>query len=267
MSPFADIDEKKPQTNSKFKKTLYMETGEGQHVVRILEPKAKKFYVHYIGYSYVQCLGEDCPICENNKKLLYEFQKEANKQKTWKPRVERFYVNVLDKTKGKNCTECGLTHKNTALLSCTKCGGALDAEKPLNKVVVLAKGKTLFEDFDILSNTVRDVNDEVVPIVNYDWVLVIKGEGKDTTTVVTPRWFESKSFPETFEGQELFDLTSVVPLLTREELVELLNGANIKDIFALRRASKEATKVASQPAGDAVLMRDISAAVDEIFKS
>jgi hypothetical protein len=62
---------------------------------------------------------------------------------------------------------------------------------------------------------------------------------------------------------ELFDLSNSVPELTRPELVDMLNGASIKDIFALRRA----TKAVDTASPDSVLMADIQASVDEIFKS
>lgn len=264
---FAQADERKSRnTDSKFRKTHYMSLGEGQHVVHILENPAKKFYVHFVGFSYVKCLGDDCPICENNKKLMFEHPKDFRNQKTWKPRSERFYVNVLDKTKARYCESCDVDYKDLAVTHCSKCNSALPEPAPLNKIRVLAKGTTLFVDtLDLLSNTVRREDDSIVDITNYDWTIVVRGTEKDTITTASPRYNGQEVAPD-LQGQELYDLGNAVPELSREEMVDLLNGASLKDIFALRRATKEAGKV-KETAPDAVLMGDIQASVDEIFKS
>ena len=264
MSPFAQIDEKKPRGD--FKKTKYMQLGEGTHTVRILQNPAKKYYVHYIKPSYVTCLGDDCPICANNKKILYEHPKDYGKVRGWASRSERFFVNVLDKTKARYCAECDKEFKDINTFSCPTCNKPLPDVAPLNKVRVLAKGVTVFQDFELLSNTIRTEGDEVIDITFYDWNLIVKGSGTDTVVMTSPVRFAGNGAPENMEGLELFDLSNSVPELTRSELVDMLNGAAMKDIFALRRASKAVDSVSAQPV-DSALMADIQASVDEIFKS
>lgn len=267
--PFAQIDERKTQTNqSKFRKTEYMNLGEGMHVLRILENPAHKHYTHFLGRSYIECLGNECPICENNKKLMFENSKEFRKAKGWNPRSERFYVNVLDKTNSKVCTACGVEEKNVDRLSCMACGTALPVAAPLNKVKVLAKGKGVFDDLNMLSATVRDVNDQEIDIRAYDWNVIVRGTAKDTVTTVSPRWIPgTESLPELGEGNELFDLSNACVNLSREEMLDVFNGANLKDVFNLRKASKELVAQRATVMPDVALMSDITSAVDAIFKS
>lgn len=261
---FAQIDEKKPR--GEFKKTKYMVLGEGVHTIRILENPAKKFYIHYYNKSYVSCLGDDCPVCDNNKKILFENPKEFRKVKGWSPRSERFFVNVLDKTPARYCVNCDKEYKTNTIFSCPTCTQGLTEPLPLNKVRVLAKGKTLFQDLEMLSNTIRTASDEVIDITYYDWTLIVKGKDTDTVITATPTRFAGDGAPENMEGLVLYDLSHAVPELTRSEMVDLMNGTSMKDIFSLRRATKEADKLSvTQP--DDVLMADIQSSIDDIFKS
>lgn len=266
---FAQIDEKRTAGNkSTFRKTEYIDLPEGQHIIRVLESSATKVYVHYMGFAYVKCLGDECPICQNNKKILFESPEDYRDQKGWKPRTSRFYVNVLDKTKAKICPTCGAEYKNLNLATCSKDNTILPEAAPLNKVKVLAKGSGLFEELEIMSNTTRNEQDEVVDIRTYDFLLNVSGRGKDTKTTPVPRYIPGREDMTVLEGEnQLFDLSKTTPTLTADEMLDVFNGASLKDIFAVRRATKEAEKVAQEPVGDSVLMSDINAAVDDIFKS
>jgi hypothetical protein len=266
--PFANVDEKKvTKSFGTFRKLEYIELGEGQHLVRIIENPAKKFYVHFVGFTYIQCLGDECPICENNKKLMFEHSKDFRTQKDWKPRTERFYVNVLDKTRVKICGNCSAEVKNLNVTACPKCNSMLTGEvQPLNKIKVLAKGKTVFDDFNILSSTIHTDNGDEVDITNYDWMLIVRGAGKDTTTTISPRYAPGLEAPENLGDKELFDLENSVALLTREEMIDVLGGAQLKEVFAMRRATKEAAKAVALNAGDPVLMNDIQTSIANLFK-
>jgi hypothetical protein len=259
---FADIDEKKPTGTGKFKKILYMDTSEGTHILRILDNTATKFYVHYMGFSYVKCLGEECPICETNRKLMYTNPENFRDDKLWKARMARFYVNVLDKTKAKVCHNCGTETKNVQQTVCSSCQTVLGEPEVLNKIKVLAKGPSLFENINMLADTVRSDNDEIYPITAYDWVLVVKGEKKDTVSTISPKFVETKQNVD-LDGLELFDLENAVLSLTREEMLDVLNGTSLKDIFAVRRATKLAD---TETRPDEVLMSDVVNSVRDIFK-
>lgn len=263
--PFANIEQRKQYDgNSKFRKTEYIQLAQGENTIRILEPSATDFYAHYVNRAYVKCLGEDCPICENNKKIIFEDREGFRDNKSYRPRSQRFYVNVLDKSLAKVCPACGTATRNLGLVSCPACASVLANASPLNKVKVLAKGKDLFEPLEMMSKTIRFPDNEVVPITDYDWTLIVSGTDKNTKTNALPRWIPGQESEPDLMGQELFPLDSVLPELTREELVDLLNGASLKDIFAIRRAAKQvATNENSD--GDPVLMGDVTASVDGLF--
>lgn len=259
---FANIEQRKQfDSTSKFRKTEYIQLSQGENTIRILEPVATDYYAHFVGRSYVKCLGEDCPICENNKRIIFENRETFRDDKAYRPRSQRFYVNVLDKSLAKVCPSCGTVTKNLGLVSCPACASVLANPSPLNRVKVLAKGKDLFEPLEMMSKTIRNSQDEVIPITNYDWTLIVSGTDKNTKTNALPRWIPGQESEPDLAGQELFPLDSVLPELTREELVDLLNGASLKDIFAIRRASKQVEKTD----GDDVLMREVSASVDGLF--
>lgn len=261
---FANIDERKTfDSNSKFRKTEYIQLAQGENLVRFLE-NATDHYAHFVNRAYVACIGEDCPICENNKKIIYEDRDNFRDNKSYRPRSQRFYVNVMDKTRAKTCSACGTVTKNLSLVTCPACASVLSEIQPLNKIKVLAKGRELFESLVMLSNTIRNANDEVIPITQYDWSLVVSGTEKNTKTSPLPRWVPGQENEQDLLGQELFPLDSVLPQLTREELVDLLNGASLKDIFAIRKAAKQVGK--AEEIGDPLLMSDADVAVDSLFQ-
>src|SRR5689334_8205599 len=121
------IDEVAPkkQNVTKYRKTEYINLWEGEHKVRILESMETKKYTHYVGWSYLECLGDECPICENNKKILYEHHEDYAKVKGWCPKRPRYYINVLDKTPTKVCPKDGKENQPNAV-ACTACGTLLE---------------------------------------------------------------------------------------------------------------------------------------------
>lgn len=255
------IDEKGDGKKSKFKKTEFIQLGQGEHVIRLLEPVEVKKYAHYVNYAWLKCLEESCPVCDNNRKILYEHPEDFRDVKGWNPKRARYFINVLDKTKTKICPDCGEEVKGLAP-TCPACGTVLGEAKPLNKVKVLSRGPTLFEDLKVMSRTVRNEADEAIDIRTYDFALVVKGEGRDTVITVVPKYI-GKSVFEDLEGKELFDLSNVMITLTAPEMLDVFNGASVKDIFAVRKA----TKALQESAGVSTEIRDeLEVAVGEIFK-
>lgn len=259
------IEEKKERTQSKFRKTEFLKLDEGEKVVRILDGHETKHYTHYIGFAYIKCLGDECPICQNNKKILFEHPTDYRDVKGWNPRKDRYYINVLDKTKGKVCEKCQ-TEASAVSEVCPGCGTVLPAAAPLNKVKVLTGGSKLFEDLKVLSRTVRDDADERVDVRTYDWLLVTRGKKLDKVTNPSPRYDSGKAgFVELAEGQELFDMEKVVISLTPEEMLEVFNGASLKDVFAVRRAKKETLSAEFESKAEGI-DADMEDALDSIFK-
>lgn len=261
----ANIEERKEKPVSKFRKTEFLKLTEGEKKIRILDKMEVKFYTHYIGFSYVKCLGDECPICQNNKKILYEHPEDYRDVKGWNPRRDRYYINVLDKTMTKVCSKCG-TEAVPTLEMCPACGGVLNAAVPSNKVKVLTGSRNFFEDLKVLSNSVRDEQDARVDIRSYDWVLVTRGKGREKTTSPSPRYSPTTSSLEVeLWGQELYDLSKAVIELSPEEMLDVFNGAPLKDIFTLRRAKKQLMNSDVELSDN--IRDDIASAVDDIFKA
>jgi hypothetical protein len=213
------IDER--PAGSKYRKTEFMNLEAGEHRFRILESMETKKYTHYIGFAYIECLGDDCPVCENNKKILYEHPEDYRDQKGWAPRNQRFYINVFDKS------------------SVSEDGKYAQGLPPINKVKVLSMGSRLLEEIKVLSKSVRDKEDNRIDIRMYDFILEIKGEKQNKTTHVAHKWWPGEEALQDTGGQELFDLSEVAVKLSREEMLDVFNGAKLKDIFTMRRAQKQ----------------------------
>lgn len=262
----SNIDERKESTpgTSKYRKTDFLKLNEGEHKVRILDRMETKHYTHYIGFAYIKCLGEECPLCQNDKKILYEHPEDYKEQKGWNPRRDRYYINVMDKTLAKVCPKCS-TEALPNVDLCPACGTVLGDAAPVNKVRVLTGSRSFFEDLKVLSKTVRNEQDEILPITSYDWILVTRGKGREKTTSPSPRLLGQPTNPE-FNPEDLYDLSRVAIELSPEEMLDVFNGASLKDIFAMRRATKQVLD-SDFDAGSENIKEEIRSKVDEIFKS
>lgn len=242
------------------KKNEFMQTGQGAHTIRILQPQAKTYPTHFFKATFttVLCLEDECPICANNRSLWNQFDKEAKKQSGYNPRQYRFYVNVLDKTLAKTCEKCGTEYKDTRNTIC-KCGEVLPDAKPLNKVKILNKGTTLRDDLDSIDKAIQDNNGEPLGLVNYDIVLMVSGTGNDTKTTPVPKTDATEPVPEDLE---LFDLEKVVIRLEPSEMLETQRGISLKDIFTARKNKEE---MVFEPAVSQETIDQVNAAVNQLF--
>lgn len=252
------------QSNSKFRKTEFLKLDEGEHTIRILDPREVKHYTHYMGWAYIRCLGDECPICQNNKKLMYEHPENFREMKGWNPRRDRYYINVLDRTKGRICGKCETENEENSSL-CDACGSPLGESVPLDRVKVLSGSAKLFEDLKVLSNAVRNENDERVDIRTYDWTLLVRGKDRDKTTLVRDRYFPAKAGFIEVAPELLYDLEKAVIDLTAEEMLDVFNGTSLKDVFALRRAAKQVIDSADFMGTDSI-KEDVKQAAESIFK-
>lgn len=240
---FANITQTQAFTGeSNVRRTEYISLTPGAHVIRILNSRAKDIFVHYINKATVECLGDDCPICANNKSLISAFPNDFRNQPGYVKKTERHYVNVLDKTPAKVC-ECGQEYKDLSATFC-RCGKQLPDAKPLMKVKVLAKGKTLFEHLETIHNSILDAENNPIGIHNYDISLVVSGTGRDVNYTPIPNPANSAPVEQKYLD-EMFDLDKAIIRLTPEELLDLQRGISLKDIFAARR-SKETAVVETQ---------------------
>jgi hypothetical protein len=247
---------------SKYRKTEFMNLEAGEHRLRILEPMETKKYTHYIGFAYIECLGDDCPVCENNKRILYEHPEDYKQVKGWSPRSQRFYINVLDKTPAKGCPKCGLEKVNYAGELCPEDGVALQTLAP--RVKVLSMGSMLLEDIKVLSKSVRNKQDERIDIRMYDFILDIKGAKTSKVTNVAHKWYPGDEALEDLGEQELFDLSEVAVKLSREEMLDVFNGAKLKDIFVMRKAKRQIAESDFLSPEDT---QAVNEGVDKLFKA
>lgn len=227
------------QDSGKFQKTQFLKLDEGEHSIRILEPHETRHVIHYINYLYLKCLGDECPICENNKRLMYEHPTDFRDVKGWLPRRNRYYINVLDRTLVKTCSKCNAESGVSSEL-CGNCGSLLGTASPANTVKVLSGSETLFEDLKVISKSITDQSGERVDIRTYDFKLLVRGKGRDKNITPIPQYNPANAgeialTPE----QNLFDLQNAVIELTAVEMIDVHNGVALKDIFAARRKDEE----------------------------
>jgi hypothetical protein len=219
------------QTKKGYKKTQYLALKQGEYTIRILDPMETRKETHYVGYSYIECLGDECPICQNNKKILYEHPEDYKDVQGWCPRRPRFYLNVIDKADG--------------------------------LVKVLSCGPMLIEDLKTMSRAIRNEKDERIDIRHYDWTLIVKGEKREKTITPSHKFFGKEDEPNIGE-QALYDLSNVTVKLSPDEMLDAFNGASLKDIFAVRRAKKEALD-SDFPTATENVEDEIKSAIDQMF--
>lgn len=265
------VDETPKSGSTEFKKTEFYVFSDGINVIRVIEPKAIMKWTHFVGRAYVECLGQEtCPICRNNKTLQIENPDNYKTMDAYVPARRRFYANVIDRTLGKVCPQCKTEHKGTPIPAhCSKCQTLISdiPLKPLNTFKVLAGGPTLFEDTlgGIEKAILNPETMEPLGIMSYDITLMAQGSGKDrtitsVTTTIAPLDFD-------VDASQVFDLGKALVKLQPKEMIELMRGVTLKDIFAGRKASAN-EPVNSEPKmliseGE---MLDIQGSMEKLFK-
>lgn len=229
-----------PENKSTFstRKTEYLALVPGNTVIRILDPDYFSVETHFINRTSVECLGDECPICKNNRKIILENPETFRDISGYSPRSRRYFVNVYDKTPAKVCPQCGAEIKQD-IPTCPSCNTIITAveRKPLDKVKVLAKGKQLFEQLIALEQVIVDETGTPRGLTNFDITLVTAGAGK--TATCTPIFTGNVGAPVFVEKPDLFDLHNAVIKLSEDELHDFQSGVSLKDIFAARRLGKE----------------------------
>lgn len=257
---------KEPEVvRNNFRRVEYLATTPGAHVIRLVSDIHTE-RTHFVRNTTIACVGDDCPICANNKKIIMENPSSFRNVAGYSyPRLTR-YVNALDRTLAKICpnVDCGAEIKATIdgnfLPTCPKCGTMIVSVVPaeLNKVKVFSRGKELFDQLELIQTSKRDRNNNVIGIENFDIELVV---GQNKQPVPSARL--DRMDVVTVNPDDLFDLTAVVIRLTAEEIPDFLKGISFKDIFSSRRLNAPAIVESSGVSEE--LEADLDAAISNLF--
>jgi hypothetical protein len=237
FTSFGDTREKQAY-ESTFKKTLFLDMN-ATSTVRILTPQKFEICTHYLHHTTAQCLGDECPICANNKALIMQFPDTFKEEPKYSPRRTVCLANVLDMTLVRECPKCHTEYhsaKGQPPMTC-KCGEILSAEPaPSMKIKVLSRGVTLFDQLDAINNAILDESGERVGVTGYDITFVINGTGKNK--VITP--IPGRVSPMlAYNEKDLYDLETVTLRFTPTEMIDIQRDVSLKDIFAARRATEK----------------------------
>jgi hypothetical protein len=267
---FADISVRPQNQLTK----LRFLSATGRAVFRILDEKARKFSAHYVNKTTVQCLGEECPICESNGLIMVKNPnpKVYRQDPGFSPIIQRFAVNVFDKTLVKKCPQCKVENP-VSLPNCTGCNAFITgvAPEPSNTVKILQKGVKLFDQLNSLNDAVLNSLGDKIGLTNFDINLITSGTGTQTTYTaipsITPQVMAGETVVLEVVPEPLFDLDKAVLKLDRDELLSLKNGVGVRDILIARQAveSPEPELVAPEP--DTAVEEAARKALEEMLNS
>lgn len=236
----------------------------GMHRVRILGDLHPKF-IHFLrGVATITCLGSECPICQRNKVIKLENPDNFNKVPGYLPSQLRYYFNGLDRTPAKICPKCGYENKanmeNIYVSACEECGTMIQNIEPetLNVVKVVTVSQTNMGKLEVMQKTVLDDDEEPIGLDHFDVIFnsAIVGKKKEIWPVAD----ENSVGPVEYDEDTLYDLDNIVPKLTAEEIVSLLSGVALRDIFASRGTADEVEL-------DAEDVSEVEGKVEELFKN
>jgi hypothetical protein len=256
----------------KFDRTEFLSLTPGQHFVRIVGvPKMHR--THYLARASTtfKCLGDDCPVCKNNKQIILEYPEKFREQKGWNPSLRRHYINVIDQTPVKVCPNCGKESKrgmNNLFSPACECGTFITGvvETVSGKLKVLNVSETNAELINAYDSSILTPNGEKLGVNNFDIVFIVTGAGQQKK--ITPSPLPSNNAKVEYDETKLYNLDRVVIEVTADEIVELLRGISLRDIFAARN-KQEFTPVAEDVEKLAKSATEISAdlkkKIDELF--
>lgn len=247
--PFADFPERRDKS-ADFARPVFLRFREGVPVtVRILDVHADKVLKHWINKSKtsVLCLGESCPICQQNETIRRENPKTFNKIKGYIPVQRRWMVNVLDRTpviKDPESGEeyCAIKGKFPTVTNDGERSLVNIQPTPSNTIKILERGQTLFELLAAIhADSITEGDDgESGGITTFDIKLIPAGSGTDMVISVIPQQRNDDVTP-ILEQNNLtpYVLSDIGVELTPEEVDQVVRGISIRDVFAARRAKDE----------------------------
>jgi len=211
----------------------------------------------------VKCLEDECPVCDNNRRILMENKDNFRDVPGWAPKSKRWVFNVLDRSLVKVCPnkECALPVKKSGEAfppACPTCGAFLTNVQiePYNKVALMSCGVTLAEQLNQIEASVQDESGNVLGWTSYDINLIVTGSGrKKVVTPIPTRHNDVVEVP----ADQLADAAMATLALSSNEIIDLLKGVSLKDIFTARKSGKvdESTEEA---------IDDISEDINNILK-
>lgn len=223
----------------------------GVHKIRLLDESIKPVYVHWVNGAYVKCLGNTCPICQEDFRIMNE-DSNYRKNKDFHPRTIRYYTNILDLTLVKKCPKCGAEiHKRedgTWPDMCGECGANISTVEPQKsmEVKILSKGVTLFSQF----NKFEQIYEK--PPTEFNIALIVE-DSRNVSTTALPTETEKYEI----EKDKLYNLPDDAVLeLTADELRQLAAGVSVRDILTAR-GNKEKTSPKENP--------DVQQSLDALF--
>ena len=263
MSAFADIPESQNGEGgggSEFRQIFYTKIIPGVNSrIRILDSKAVHFQKYFIPSQRISIIApedeEQDPIWQNNGRLLKENpNSKPNEIKGFIPRQNRYVVNVLNRTLVKRTPSGSIVFPGlSGFPTHDPETGELIANiepTPLNRVEILERGPTLFSQLNQINQQVCDDAGNPLGLTTFDIVISATGQGRKMVTNVIP--YANHNDVVEIPQEELYDIENEVGIrLQHDEIVKVLNGVSLKDIFAARRGDDTASEaVASEGAVD-----------------
>jgi hypothetical protein len=223
-----------------FNKPMFLSFSYGTHLVRILG-KPSKIFTHFLsGRATLKCLDDECPICQNNSKIKLENPKNFWTDSNWYARNERHYMNVLDRTPVKVCPNCQTENKKDPTgkfsTACYNCETFITEKEPINsgKVKVVNLSKTNAEDINAYNISILNEEGNPLGVHNFD-IMFFVGKTDRGRKKITPSPVPTNNDKVEVPEDALFDLDDVVIELDSEEIISLLQGVTLRDIFSARR--------------------------------
>lgn len=242
---FADVPE---QDEFTYRKTHYVRITAGVPLrLRILDKKAYHVQKYFIPSQRISILALDesvDPIWRNNEKLMRENPDAKNPTQIpgFIRRQNRYMVNVLNRTMVKRSPAGNIVYA---------IGGQFptnDPEtgellvnidpQPLNRVEVLERGPQLFAQLNSVNQSTVDEAGNPIGIWNYDIIINATGSGRKMMTNITPRP-DLNDDVELPEGQEKYALETLGIQLSPDEMIAVVKGVSLRDIFEARRSDDE----------------------------
>lgn len=259
---------------SQFKKLDFFKLTQGIHRVRFLDEEVYQTAVHFLpsGKFSVKCLGENCPICQRDRKIMLERPDDFKEDPNFIPTQYRYFFNVLDRTNVKVCPNCGAENKqsvfsNEKWVFSATCGcGAFITDvspTPSNKVKLLSTGSTFGTDLRALSMSVLDDNGDSIGINSFDVGIVVTGTGfnkRSNLQPLTKYMDEVKVNPE-----DLYPSDSGYITLSPEEILDALRGVSLRDLFTARGNSTPSPVTEEVTAAEKIASEEVKAKIDNLF--
>lgn len=246
--PFDTVSDKEKKT---FDKIPFLTFDYGNHIIRILG-KDKTVYTHYIKSANVvlKCLGEDCPICKNNSRIIAEHPNDYKEVPGINFRNIKHYFNCLDRTEVKTCKDCGEEVKRDQSQKfptvCRNGHLITDAEPHISNRVKVA---SISETNAVLINTheagILDKDGNIIGYNGYDFLFIVTRSGNKKN--ITPMPMSDRNDVVEVADEFLYDLDKAVVTLTAEEILAVLQGVSLRDVY-LARAGKKTDTVLQETA-------------------